>query len=92
VDHTVVTARRLLVLAIEDAQWAGEALLDFLESLVDPEVAARADPATLVVVMTARPELAERHPGWGWRARASAAWSGWSRWTRRYRRAARGRA
>jgi class 3 adenylate cyclase/tetratricopeptide (TPR) repeat protein len=60
-----LAARRPLVLAIEDAQWAGEALLDFLQSLVDPQVAARAGPAALLVVVTARPELAERHPGWG---------------------------
>ncbi len=60
-----LAARRPLVLAIEDAQWAGDALLDFLESLVDPEVAAGAGPAALLVVVTARPELAERRAGWG---------------------------
>jgi class 3 adenylate cyclase len=60
-----LAGRRPLVLAIEDAQWAGDALLDFLESLVDPEVAAQAGPAALLVVVTARPELAERRAGWG---------------------------
>jgi class 3 adenylate cyclase len=60
-----LAARRPLVLAIEDAQWAGDALLDFLESLVDPDVAGRAGPAALLVVVTARPELAERRDGWG---------------------------
>jgi len=59
-----IAGRRPLVLAIEDAQWAGDALLDFLESLVDPEVAAQAGPAALLVVVTARPELAERRAGW----------------------------
>ena len=60
-----LAARRPLVLAIEDAHWAGDALLDFLESLVDPEIASQAGPAALLVVVTARPELAERRAGWG---------------------------
>ncbi len=60
-----MAARRPLVLAIEDAQWAGDALLDFIESLVDPEFAAQAGPAALLVVVTGRPELAERRAGWG---------------------------
>jgi class 3 adenylate cyclase len=60
-----LAARRPMVLAIEDAHWAGDALLDFLESLVDPEIAAQAGPAALLVVVTARPELAERRAGWG---------------------------
>ncbi len=60
-----LAVRRPLVLAIEDAHWAGDALLDFLESLVDPEIAAQAGPTALLVVVTARPELAERRAGWG---------------------------
>jgi class 3 adenylate cyclase len=60
-----LAAGRPLVLVIEDAHWAGEALLDFLESLVDPQVAARGRPAALLLVVTARPDLAERRPGWG---------------------------
>ncbi|HZD02002.1 MAG TPA: AAA family ATPase [Actinomycetes bacterium] len=60
-----LAARRPLVLAIEDAHWAGDALLDFLESLVDPEITTRAGPAALLVVVTARPELTERRAGWG---------------------------
>jgi len=53
-----------LVLAMEDAQWADQALLDFLESLVDPRLAPSGGTPLLVIV-TARPELAERRPRWG---------------------------
>ena len=55
-----VAATRPLVLVIEDLHWADPALLRFLEHLVD--WAAGVD---LLVVTTARPELLERHPGWG---------------------------
>jgi class 3 adenylate cyclase/tetratricopeptide (TPR) repeat protein len=55
-----VAATRPLVLVVEDLHWADPALLRFLEHLVD--WAAGVD---LLVVTTARPELLERHPGWG---------------------------
>ena len=55
-----VAATRPLVLMVEDLHWADPALLRFLEHLVD--WAAGVD---LLVVTTARPELLERHPGWG---------------------------
>jgi tetratricopeptide (TPR) repeat protein len=57
----VGAARQPLVLAIEDLHWADPLLLDVLDSLVDPTLVG-ANP--LRVVVTARPELLDRRPGW----------------------------
>jgi class 3 adenylate cyclase/tetratricopeptide (TPR) repeat protein len=51
---------RPLVLVFEDVHWAGAALLEFVEYLVDGATAL-----PFLVVCTTRPELFERHPGWG---------------------------
>jgi class 3 adenylate cyclase/tetratricopeptide (TPR) repeat protein len=59
-----LAARRPLVLAVEDLQWADDALLDFLAGLVDPETMDRSGPTPVLVVATARPELAERRAEW----------------------------
>jgi DNA-binding SARP family transcriptional activator len=59
-----LAARRPLVLVLEDLHWADDALLDFLEGLLEP-AGGRAEPVPLLVVVTARPELLERRPGWG---------------------------
>ena len=56
-----LAATRPLVLALEDLHRADDALLDFVEGLVD----ADAGPAAVLVLATARPELLERRPGWG---------------------------
>jgi class 3 adenylate cyclase/tetratricopeptide (TPR) repeat protein len=48
------------VLVFEDLQWADTSLLDFVEHLLDW---SRSHP--LFVLALARPELAERRPGWG---------------------------
>jgi predicted ATPase len=48
------------VLVFEDLQWADAALLDFIDYLLDW---SRSHP--LFAVTLARPELAERRPGWG---------------------------
>jgi len=48
------------VLVVEDLHWADDALLDFLDHLVD-----WAADVPLLVVATARPELLGRRPGWG---------------------------
>jgi len=48
-----------LVLVFEDLHWADDALLDFVDELVD-----RVGGVPLLVVATARPELLERRPGW----------------------------
>ena len=54
-----MAARRPLVIVVEDLHWADEALLDFLEHLLD-----WAAPVPLLVLSTARPELYDRRPGW----------------------------
>jgi class 3 adenylate cyclase/tetratricopeptide (TPR) repeat protein len=48
------------VLVFEDVHWADEALLDFLEHLVE-----WSQGVPLLVLCAARPELYERRPGWG---------------------------
>ncbi|MGH2995087.1 MAG: ATP-binding protein [Gaiellaceae bacterium] len=55
-----VAAHRPLVLLFEDLHWADTALVEFVEHLVE-----WASDVALLVVCTARPELYERHPGWG---------------------------
>ena len=55
-----VTERRPLVLVFEDLHWADDAVLDFVDHLVDWATAV-----PLLVLCTARPELLERRPGWG---------------------------
>jgi len=55
-----VAALRPLVLVFDDLHWADDALLEFVDHLVD-----RAGAVPLLVVCTARPELLERRPGWG---------------------------
>jgi predicted ATPase/class 3 adenylate cyclase len=52
--------RAPLVLALEDLHWADDALLEFVEHLVDLST-----EVPLLLVCAARPELYERHPGWG---------------------------
>jgi tetratricopeptide (TPR) repeat protein len=51
---------RPLVLVLEDLHWADDALLDFVDDVVD-----RVTDVSLFVLATARPELLERRPGWG---------------------------
>jgi class 3 adenylate cyclase/tetratricopeptide (TPR) repeat protein len=50
-----VAARRPLVIVIEDLHWADQALLEFLQHLLD-----RSTAVPLLVVCTARPEFSER--------------------------------
>ena len=49
-----------LVLVFEDLHWADQALLDFVEHLIDWSTGV-----PLMVICTARPELYERRPEWG---------------------------
>jgi class 3 adenylate cyclase len=56
--------REPMVLAMEDLHWADDTLLDFLESVVDPETAAQAGQVPLIMVAAARPELLDRRPSW----------------------------
>jgi hypothetical protein len=60
----LLAADRPLVLAVDDAHWADEGLLDLLE-----EVAFGLQEAPLVVLTTSRPELYERRPDFGRSAR-----------------------
>jgi class 3 adenylate cyclase/tetratricopeptide (TPR) repeat protein len=55
-----ITASHPLVLVIEDLHWADQAMLEFLEHLVE-----RSADLPLLILATARPELLERQPGWG---------------------------
>jgi class 3 adenylate cyclase/tetratricopeptide (TPR) repeat protein len=55
-----IAATAPLVLVIEDLHWADEALLEFLEHLVD-----YSSGLPLLLLTTARPELFERRTGWG---------------------------
>ncbi len=54
-----------VAMVFEDLQWADSALLDFIEYVLDW---SRNRP--IFVLTLARPELAERRPGWGTSARA----------------------
>src|SRR5262249_1900259 len=49
-----------LVLVLEDLHWADDALLDFVDGLVE-----RTSGVPMLVLGTARPELLERRSGWG---------------------------
>ncbi len=51
---------RPLVLVFEDLHWADDALLDFVDYLVD-----WAGGVPILALGTARPELLSRRPGWG---------------------------
>ena len=55
-----IAEERPLVLVFEDLHWAGEGLLAFVDDLV-----AWTTESRLLVLCTARPELLDRHPGWG---------------------------
>src|SRR5580765_1669401 len=55
-----IASTRPLVLVFEDLHWADEALVAFVEHLVD-----WSSGVPLLVLCSARPELYERHPGWG---------------------------
>ena len=59
---TAATAERPAVVLIEDIHWADDQLLDLLEHVLSAAV------GPLLLVVTARPELAERRSGWGTRA------------------------
>ena len=55
-----VAAEQPTVLVFEDLHWADDALLDFVDELVE-----WASGVPLLVVCTARPELLEQRPAWG---------------------------
>jgi len=55
-----VAAQRPLVVLFEDLHWADEALLEFLDHLLDWSLGV-----PMLVLCTARPELYELHGSWG---------------------------
>jgi class 3 adenylate cyclase/tetratricopeptide (TPR) repeat protein len=55
-----IASAQPLVLVFDDLHWADEAMLAFVEALVD-----WATDVPLLCLCTARPELFERSPGWG---------------------------
>jgi len=55
-----LAAQQLTVLVFEDLQWADSGLLDFIEYLLE-----WSRNSQILVITLARPELAERRPGWG---------------------------
>jgi class 3 adenylate cyclase/tetratricopeptide (TPR) repeat protein len=55
-----IASERPLVLVFEDLHWADDALVAFVAHLVDWST-----DVPLLVLCSARPELYERHPGWG---------------------------
>src|SRR5919109_5437267 len=59
---TDVVAERPAVVLVEDLHWAEDQLLDLLEYVLG------AVQGPLLLVVTARPELLERRPGWGARS------------------------
>ena len=52
-------------MVFEDIHWADAALLEFVEALLER---SRSHP--IFVLTLARPDLLERHPGWGSRVRS----------------------
>jgi class 3 adenylate cyclase/tetratricopeptide (TPR) repeat protein len=56
----LLAARAATVLVFEDLQWADSGLLDFIDELL-----ARATHQPFYLIALARPEIAERRPGWG---------------------------
>src|SRR5207245_1010936 len=49
-----------LVVVLEDAQWADPPMLEFVEYLAE-----HVAQVPLLVIVTARPDLYDRHPTWG---------------------------
>ncbi len=60
-----LASREPVVVAIEDLHWADASLLELVQAIL-----TRSD-GPLLIVATARPELAEAQPGWGHRPRMS---------------------
>src|SRR5215217_3295808 len=65
-ERAELFAARPLVLVVEDLHWADQAMLEFLEYLVEHSA-----DLPLLILATARPELLERQPGWGEGSHAS---------------------
>ncbi len=55
-----ISEKGTVVLAFEDLQWADGGVLEFLTDLVE-----RSAHHPILIITMARPELLDRHPGWG---------------------------
>ena len=55
-----MAAEETVVVVLEDVHWADDMLLDVVDQLLVEQ-----RRRSLMVVCTARPEFAERRPGWG---------------------------
>ena len=60
-----MAARYPVIMVFEDIHWADAALLEFVEALLER---SRAHP--IFVLTLARPDVVDRHPGWGARVRS----------------------
>ena len=61
-----IASERPLVLVFEDLHWADEAMVDFVEHLID-----WSSGVPLLIICTARPEIYERRAGWGGKRNAT---------------------
>jgi class 3 adenylate cyclase/tetratricopeptide (TPR) repeat protein len=55
-----IAERATVVMVFEDLHWADDGVLEFIEDLIE-----RSTRHPVLVITLARPELLERHPGWG---------------------------
>jgi class 3 adenylate cyclase len=55
-----IALRGTTVMVFEDLHWADAGTIEFVD-----ELAARASGSPILVITLARPDLLERHPGWG---------------------------
>ncbi len=59
-QYLAAIAREPAVIVLDDLQWAAPAVFDVMDGLAE-----RAEDAPLLLIMVARPQLLETHPGWG---------------------------
>ena len=55
-----IADRGTVVMVFEDLHWADDGVLEFIEDLIE-----RSSRHPILVVTLSRPELLDRHPGWG---------------------------
>ena len=55
-----IADRAPTVMVFEDLHWADDGMIEFVEELVD-----RSTRSPILVITLSRPELFDRHPGWG---------------------------
>ena len=55
-----IAERSTVVMVFEDLHWADDGVLEFIEDLIE-----RSNRHPILVITLSRPELLQRHPGWG---------------------------